>query len=116
MITKAKAVEVNRDVRAALEAVANKHGLTVVINGGSFNGGSFKPRVEFKDAGGQAQIFESTAVLYGLKPEDLGRQFQHCGQTFEICGINARSRRFPIEARRLEDGKVYRFQPSAVRS
>jgi hypothetical protein len=44
----------------------------------------------------QKLIYEQMCQQYGLKPEWLGKQFQHEGETYTIAGLNIRSKRFPV--------------------
>jgi len=50
-ITRQDAQTLGREVEEALRAVAERHGLTVEVRGGTYDSGFFKPRVEFKTAG-----------------------------------------------------------------
>jgi len=88
---------------AELQKVADKYGLVVQSGGGTFTSTSFRFKVEFAvvDDSGVAQSrdathFERYCTLYGLKPEDLGREFVYRGSKYTIVGLSSRSRKFPI--------------------
>jgi len=97
-------------------------GLTAVIGRhASYTHANATFKVEVSELGqdGQAQTkeveaFKQGAVLYGLKPEDLGRKFRGATGTFEICGLSPKSRKYPILAKDHR-GKVYKFAPTSVK-
>ena len=63
----------------------------------------------------EAESFTMLASSYGLKPEDLHKEFKNGGETFQIVGLKYRARKFPIQAKRLSDGVVYKFPADTVR-
>lgn len=64
----------------------------------------------------QMSNFRSLAVLYGLKPEDLGTQFTISGETYLITGASPKSSKYPIIGKRVRDGKSFKFSSYAVKS
>jgi hypothetical protein len=103
------------EAKIALEAVAEKMGLSVKVGGGSFDPttGTFKPKVEFAMDGADRRAFERDAVLVGLESSDFGRQITVRGKRFTINGINLRASRFPVVGKGA-DGKTYRFPEATV--
>ena len=63
----------------------------------------------------EAESFTMLASSYGLKPEDLHKEFKNGGDTYQIVGLKYRARKFPIQAKRLSDGVVYKFPADTVR-
>jgi hypothetical protein len=111
------------ECEAALKVVADKHGLRLARKGCSFRAGECP--VPFKlmtvatgDNGevvtAEARDFERCAVLFGLKAEDLGREFSSRGKRFKICGAKPANRKYPILAKCLSTGKVYKFPEDQV--
>jgi hypothetical protein len=61
-----------------------------------------------------AENFKRMALLYGLNPEDLGKTFTTAQQTYTIVGLNPKSRKFPVIAKR-SDGKTFKFPIDVIR-
>ena len=108
----------------ALKAVADRHGLKLVRKSCSYLGNecpvAFKLQTVVTDVSGEvvtseAQDFKRCAVLFGLKPEDLGREFvSPQGKRFKICGAKPRNRKYPILAKCVTTGRVYKFPEDQV--
>lgn len=106
---KNKAKDIANDMAAALKAVADKHGMTVSVQGGTFDTtGVFKPRVEFRAADADRQEFVRYAVLVGVKPELFGKRFTVGGSTYVITGLKPAASRRPVMATRT-DGMKFVF-------
>jgi hypothetical protein len=112
-ITRQDANLLGREVEEALRQVAERHGLQLDIRGGTFDSGSFKPRVEFKTAASDRDEFARYATLYGLNADDFGRSFRNGGREFTVAGISPRSPRRPILAKSA-DGRTWKFPADAV--
>jgi len=56
----------------------------------------------------EADSFKRSAKLFGFEPADLGAEFIVQGQTFTICGLRPKSRKYPVIAR-AGNGKDYKF-------
>lgn len=52
--------------------------------------------------------FKRNAFYFGLNADDFGKSFKSRGETFTICGIKPRSRKYPILAKNAR-GKTYKF-------
>jgi hypothetical protein len=64
----------------------------------------------------KSENFKQLAGLYGLKLEDLGKSFDWGHKSYTIIGLNPKSRRFPILAKRNDDGKVFKFPETVAKS
>ena len=117
-IDKATVRQIAEEAREALQAVAEAHGMTVKVGGGSYDPtiGTFKPKVEFSLGDAERLEFERNAPFYGFQAEDYGRQFMNPNGTFKIVGFNNRAPKRPILAEHVTTGRRYRFPESAVRS
>lgn len=108
------------DIVAALQTVAAKHGVAIKAGNGTFSGtnATLKLEISVKDANGavvtkEAQMFKSAAILYGFKPEDLGRTFVVRGKTFTIVGLDRKSHTYPLLA--TSNGKTMKFRLEDVK-
>ena len=59
-------------------------------------------------------LFEALAEEYGLSPDDFGREFSTGQEWFRVAGINPRRPKYPISAKRLVDGKGFKFTAANV--
>ena len=62
----------------------------------------------------EASDFVMLATSFGLKPEDLGKEFVSRGETFKITGLNLKAKKYPIQAEMLSNGKSYKFPADTV--
>lgn len=60
--------------------------------------------------------FEKHCYLYDLKKSDYGMQFVSQGETFELCGIKPRARKFPLVAKNVRTGKRFKFPRRAIKA
>ena len=111
-ITRNDAKVLSQEVLEALQEVARDHGLTVEVRGGTYDAGSFKPRVEFKTAGSDEQLYNMYRDVYDL-PE-FGTTFKSQGKTFKISGFAPRSPKRPVLATD-EAGKVWKLTDDGLR-
>lgn len=109
------------ELRAAAEAIAAKHGLTVKLSGGKFSPDNYKPGLEFmspgETEGGFAKVeemFRLYASLYGLKPEMLGKTFTIRGDTYRVIGASPGRSKNSIIIMRLSDGSRRVCPPATV--
>ena len=108
-------------IRAALAPLAEEFGVQIKIGGGSYLGGSYKPKFEVAVVAAdglamtpEAEAFKQCAAMLGFKPDDLGRTFKSGGRTLKITGYRPRAHARPIMAT-TDDGKTYVFPTDAVK-
>jgi hypothetical protein len=111
---------VAHDAEEALRAVAEKHGLVFSRKSGSFSATTLTVHGEFSvvSQDGTAQTPEVTAfrqfaTMYGLSPEDLGKEFEVRGRTFELTGLGSGSK-YPLLAKEVGTSKVFKFEAHTV--
>ena len=100
------------EVAKALQAIADKHGLTVAPAGGvlSENGMRFTCKVEFNVTDPEATLatervaFGQWCGLYNLKPNDYGSIFTNKGSKYELIGFAVGRGKAPIKARLVGSG------------
>lgn len=112
-MNKDKARQIAEDIKAGLEAVAAKHGLTVTISGGRFDDGSFKPKVEFAEIGNAAADFARYAPSFGLQASDYGKVITHGGRSFTVTGLRLNAPKRPVLATD-KNGKTFIFTVQAI--
>jgi hypothetical protein len=101
------------EIDRALQPVAERHGIVIQHGRGSFSPTNYTLKIECsvrlngETVTPEAEAFKRYAEHYGLKPEDLGKIISHAGSQFRIVGLKPNSRRFPILAERLPDGKRF---------
>jgi hypothetical protein len=111
------------DVMAALEAVAAKHGIQIKRGRGTFSGGNFTMKIEASVIGEggrpetkEALCFQRYAASEGLSPNDLYTEFTIASGTYEIVGFKPRSRKYPILAVKVGDGRTFKFAAETIRT
>src|SRR5215467_3328254 len=98
------------DIQQALAGVASKYGMTVAVRGGSFDtAGMYRPRIEFAAGDFARKEFERYAGMFGLKAEHYGATFTSAGTAFKVTGLRLASRKRPVLAARVSDGKEFVF-------
>jgi hypothetical protein len=92
--TKEQAALVHADIRAALEAVAAKHNLSMVKTHVLYSNEGFKFTGEFGDKNTLGDIdpilfkdMKRHGWKFGFAVEDIGKEFQSRGRTFKIEGM-----------------------------
>lgn len=112
-----------KDVREALKAVAQRHGLVVRMDRASFSTGvlSLNINLSVVSSGGQVvtpemEEFRLRAATLALDAEDLGKAFRCGTDEFVVHGMVLRARKNHILIRRQPDGAVFRVSADHVRA
>lgn len=111
-ITRQDAKMLGEEIAKALAEVAEKHGLQVEVRGGTYDSGSFKPRVEFKTQGSDEATYNLYREMYDLPA--FGYAFSQGGRTFRVSGFAPRSHKRPVLAVEVATGKTYKFTVDGV--
>ena len=110
------------DLERVLAAVGAKHGIKIERKSGRFSASQFSFMVEAQiiDESGASVAEKYKWYLYcgmfGLEKDQFGTIFYHSRDAYEITGVNPRAPKFPINAKRVSDGRLMRFQAGSVRS
>jgi len=111
---------IRKHLEAALKPLAEKLGVAIDLGQCTFQPSNckFQLKVAVRDCNGQAvteeaESFKHSAKLFGLEPADLGKEFSYQGQSYTICGLKAKSRKYPIIGQ-SGNGKNYKFPCRAV--
>jgi hypothetical protein len=114
-----------KECRDALAPIAEKYGLTLDRKGRTYHRDSLPVMFQFLvkelDEDGNAltaaaKDFQTYAPLYGLKADDLGKEFTSRGETFRISGFAPKSRKYPILGENVRTGKTYKFPLETVKA
>ncbi len=123
MFDKATVRRVLDECREALESVAEKNGVTLVRKHCTYGQRempvSFKLLIPELNESGEAidpaqTEFRENAWKVGLKQDDWGKRFNFGPDTFAICGIKPRAKKYPLLGRNVVTGKVYKFEKRVI--
>lgn len=53
--------------------------------------------------------------MFGLRPDDWGREFQMGGITYTLHGINPKRTTYPISAQKLGTDRLYKFTAQTIK-
>jgi hypothetical protein len=111
---------IGKRLRAAVKPLAEELGVTMDVGNCTFQASNcrFQLKVAVLDPNGQPvteemECFKTNAKLFGFEPDDLGKEFSFQGQSYTICGLKPKSRKYPVIAR-SGNGKNYKFACRAV--
>lgn len=123
-LTKEKVNQFTKEATEALEKIAERHGLKLDRRTATYSRVDINMRLFFSIPGaveeeismtGELKISESEkasfrthAEHFGMKRDDLGKCFRHCGELFRIVGIKPTRPKYPVNVVR-SDGKRFKF-------
>lgn len=113
--------ELRSDLDAAMAKIAEKHGVEIKVGRMGYDAVMVKVALEVNavDESGvnaaAARDWNMYRGLYDLADVPFGWQFTNAHGLHTICGVAARSSKFPILAKRESDGKVYKMTEKAIR-
>jgi len=106
---------IRKRLEAAVESLAEELGVVIDLANCTFktNNCRFQLKVAVLDPDGKAiteeiDSFRSNAKLFGFEPDDLGKEFIYRRQSYTICGLKPKSRKYPVIAR-SDNGKDCKF-------
>jgi len=106
---------IRKRLKAALEPIAKELGVVIDLGSCAFRASNcrFQLKIAVRDCNGKAvteetESFKHSAKLFGFEPADLGKEFTFHGQPYTICGLKAKSHKYPVIAR-SGNGKDYKF-------
>jgi hypothetical protein len=109
-----------REIEAALQAIATKHGLTVNSAGGTFSDVEYTSKMKFRvaDAGAvesaERTDFSVNCSFFGLTADHYGRQFTHKGETYKLIGFTSRAK-FCVKTRSVVGGRTMLFSEQILK-
>ena len=107
---------VSDEAEEALQAVADKYGFALKRENGRFSEENLTVKFSFAvpAADGAPADFATKAVRVGLDADCWGKQFVSRFDVYEVTGINLRAPKYPVNAKRVSDGRRFKFPVSAV--
>ena len=106
---------IRKRMESALKSLAQELGVTIDVCNCTFQQSNcrFQVKLAVLDSAGnpvteEIDLFRESARLYGLEASDMGKEFTYRGKAYTICGLNPKSRKYPIIAKAV-NGKVYKF-------
>lgn len=111
---------IRAEIDAVLKGVAARYGIKLESGRGNFGDTHFTLKLELSvlDESGvdlsAKHEFETLALLVGLEPGDFGRQFTFNGDKYELSGINIRSTKRPILAKKISTGARFKFGAETI--
>ena len=126
---KAKCIAIRELLNKALVDVGASLGVKISVGHASYTSDNAMFKVEAADVVAGLAVtkevsdFRFMAGAFGLKPDDLGKKVfiarsgdRAAGTEYEICGLKPASTRFPILAKRVRDGTVFKLPAETVRA
>jgi len=111
---------ITKRLETAVKPLAEELGVAIDFGSCTFNTSNckFQLKVSVLDCDGKAiteesESFRSNAKLFGLQPDDLGKEFTFRGQSYTICGLKPKSLKYPVIAR-SDNGRDYKFDCRTV--
>lgn len=121
-IDRPTAKHIAAEIETALADVAQRLGVKITVGSTRFTDKNAKIKIEVATISSDGQVrseaaesFGIYAYRYGLQPSDMGKTFTWSGHTYAISGCAPRSHKYPILAKRLSDGKTYKFAAKLVK-
>jgi len=116
---------IRNDIDAALKTVCEKYGVVFKIGNIKFSNVEFNTKMTCVIVGQTLEglptvnpdqvVFNQHCTRFSLNASDFGAKFHFGSDTFEICGIKLGSHKYPILAKKLSDGRTFKFAPSIIR-
>lgn len=109
---------VSKECEDALKAVATRYGLNLKVGTRRYTDKEVRFRVglsvaEVSSTGEtltpEAMAFKKNAYAFGLDANMLGKEFKTFMGTYRVIGLKTSSRKYPILARNVRNGKTYKF-------
>lgn len=108
------------EIEAALQSVADAHGVSIKRGSASFDQSTIKLSIQIAtidDSGmvstREAMKFPTFCKMFNLDPEDLGKTFHDQGRLFTVTGLKPGNPKFPVMVKR-DDGREYKYPASTV--
>jgi len=112
----------NKAIIEAVQPIAEEFGIQIKLGGARFTptDGKVKLICAIQNSDGTYETperadFKEFALMYGLTADDIDMEFEWSKEKFKLTGIKIRSRRFPIMAQRMRDGKSFKFGADIVK-
>lgn len=111
-VTQKKAESIRKEIVAALEEIAKRHGLRLGKAKATYNDTQIqlKVSIEAVDENGLSLnswvTWQNNCETFGFKSTDFGREIKHNGTTYQIIGIQPSRKRTPIIGKEKIGGTI----------
>ncbi len=109
------------DINHVLGHIAGKYGISIMLKRCKFDetNASLELEMRIKDATGQPISRERADFIryaedYGFQPTDIDKAFIHNGYRFVIAGLKTANHRYPVLARNVVDGRMFKLSVELV--
>jgi hypothetical protein len=105
------------ELEQSLQRTLNKHGLNVIYKSGRYGGHeailSFRITVPEQAEARQAENDDMSRQLLGAE-FNTGFVFSQGRDKYEVTGFSINRPKFPVSAKRVKDGKAFKFPVASV--
>jgi|ERR1035437_1224884 hypothetical protein len=109
---------IRKDINAAIQSIAEKHGITLHVGHGSYTSASVTFKLEGKLSGNSEAMVsqnKSYAIMLGLPENIVGSTFTSQGKKMKITGLNPKKPKYAIEVKDIDTGKGYGFSLEGIK-
>ncbi len=109
-------------VEEALKELGERLGIDFSVGRGTYGGikGSFTLEMAARDTktgkSGEQQVFEHSARLYGLTPEDYGREFTYQRRRFKLIGFYPKAKINCLKIADAKSGTEYKLDVESYKA
>ena len=104
----------------ALKEVEEEYGLTIRVGNISYSLNEANVKVKVSVGTDTTQIarneWDRGCRRFSLTPEMFGKEFYYMAGLYKIVGIKTRSRKYPVLAQSMRNGKVFKMSDYVVRN
>ena len=106
------------EFKDAVSEIEKKHGISISLGGISYSPSSFSSKLEVIESqpdeegnfvSGEQARFNANCKYLGLTPSHYGVEFMHGNTKFKLIGIKPRNRKYPIIAKSVKTGTIYKL-------
>ena len=118
MLTRPQLKAFRKDFEDAVVALEQKYGFTLSLGKITYSDTDFRSTItatKVVEGKTTEQVqFEEHAALFGLKPEDFGKNFIVDGKQYELTGLRPSAPAWPVIGKRA-DGKPFKFKEAVLK-
>lgn len=114
---------ITADLMEALKSVEDKYGVKFAYKGARFESttATFKIDGAILNSDGVAESkerkeFNTYSFMFNLPKEMLDKEVNYSGERYVVTGLNTRSQKYPVTAKRVSDGKGFKLTATGVLS
>ena len=106
------------EFKDAVSELEKKHGISISLGRISYDSSRFSTKMEVIESqpdedgnivSGEQARFNANCKYLGLTPSHYGVEFMHGSTKFKLIGIKPRNRKYPIIAKSVKTGTIYKL-------